>query len=389
MRYLVSVAICTLFLFKSNAASARPAEDGAAPSGPLVLRAEFPAGHAPHVADGAWTDRVVGIPGEDAQKAVPRLAVPYFASSIVARGKLYKFTMVGTNPFLRNAKKVTIPVQIIPVRVDFPDGTVLDPSAPSSGCAGTGTPLGLTLQSPLFQDSDYGDGGRQFVEEIRRLEFWSYVGPGRINPGYSVRLAVSSPASVHFTLPPGYQTRSAPCGRLGFIDSESLGTVLRQLIPLLRQAGVNPKTFPIFLFQNVITDFGDGNLAAGFHSWINSSGVQTFGVGMYDTSQSSPASKDVAVLSHEIAEWYDDPLVTNTTPPWGHIGQVDGCQANLEVADPLTGSPLFEVEMPNGFTYHLQETAFFSWFYNQKPSLGINGSYSSGGSFTAPAELCH
>lgn len=110
---------------------------------------------------------------------------------------------------------------------------------------------------------------------------------------------------------------------------------------------------------------------------------------MYDTSQSSPSSKDVTVLSHEIAEWYDDPLVNNATPLWGHIGQVDGCQGNLEVGDPLTGSPSFEIEMPNGFTYHPQETAFFSWFYNQVSSLGINGSYSSGGTFTSPAELCH
>ena len=31
--------------------------------------------------------------------------------------------------------------------------------------------------------------------------------------------------------------------------------------------------------------------------------------------------------------------------------------------------------MANGVTYHLQETAFFSWFYNQVPSLGINGWY--------------
>jgi hypothetical protein len=109
---------------------------------------------------------------------------------------------------------------------------------------------------------------------------------------------------------------------------------------------------------------------------------------MYDTTQSLPSSRDVSVLSQVIAEWYDNPLANNPTPAWGHLGQVDGCQADLEVGDPLTGSPLFEVEMANGFTYHLQETAFFSWFYNQVPSLGINGWYSSNGSFTKPAELC-
>jgi len=389
MRYFMSVAgaLCSLFLLTPTAALTQQIEDRAAPARPPVLEMTFPAGHAPHVADGTWTDRVVGIPGESTEKAALRLALPSFSSSIVARGKLYKFTMVGTNPFLRNAKKVTIPVQVIPVRFDFPDGTVLDPSAPSSGCAGNGTPLSLTLQSPLFQNADYGEGPRQFAEEIRRLEFWSYAGPGRLNPGYSVRLSVSSPAYIHFTLPEGYQTKAAPCGRVGFIDLASWKEALQQLMPVLHYAGVSTKTLPIFLFLNVITDTGDG-LIAGFHTWFNSSGVQTYGVAMYDNSQKSSGSKDIAVLSHEILEWYDDPLVNNATPPWGHLGQVDGCQANLEVGDPLTGSPLFEVDMPNGVTYHPQETAFFSWFYGQVPSLGVNGVYSSGGSFTAPADLC-
>lgn len=390
MRYASSIAgaLCLLFLLTSTAASAQQADDRAAPGGQPVLRATFPAGHAPRVADGAWTDRVVGFPGENTEKAVLRLAVPSFSSSVVSRGKLYKFTMVGSNPFLRNAKKVTIPVQVIPVRFDFPDGTVLDPAAPSSGCAGDGTtPLDLTLESPLFQNYDYGGGGRQFVEEIRRLEFWSFVGPGRINPGYSVRLAVSSPTSLHFTLPEGYQTKLARCGRVGFIDYGSWKATLLQLMPQLRKAGVSTKTFPIFLFLNVITDLGDSGQAAGFHTWIDSAGLQTYGVAMYDTTQISSASQDVSALSHEIAEWYDDPLGNNPTPTWGHIGQVEGCQANLEVGDPLTDS-LFRIDMPNGFTYHPQETAYFSWFYNQVPSLGGDGLYSSGGTFTAPADLC-
>ncbi|HEY4564087.1 MAG TPA: hypothetical protein VIJ36_13980, partial [Thermoanaerobaculia bacterium] len=205
---------------------------------------------------------------------------------------------------------------------------------------------------------------------------------------YSVRLSVSSNVSVRITLPGGYQTQAAPCGRRASIDFETWNLVLHQLIPLLSRAGITPDIFPIFLFLNVAIDAGDAGLLAGYHSWTNAGGVQTYGVAMYDTTQSLPSSQDVSVLAREIAEWLDDPLANNPTPPWGHLGQVDGCQANLEVGDPLAGSPLFEVEMPNGFTYHLPETAFFSWFYNQVPSLGINGWYSSGGSFTEPADLC-
>jgi hypothetical protein len=74
-------------------------------------------------------------------------------------------------------------------------------------------------------------------------------------------------------------------------------------------------------------------------------------------------------------------------PALGHIGQVSGCQTNLEVGDPLSGN-LFEVTMPDGVTYHPQELAFFSWFFNEVPSLGLNGWYSMGGTFRTPAARC-
>lgn len=64
----------------------------------------------------------------------------------------------------------------------------------------------------------------------------------------------------------------------------------------------------------------------------------------------------------------DDPLTTNATPAWGHVGQVSSCQTNLEVGDPLSGTLLPSVTM-NNFTYHSQELAFFSWFFRQVPSI--------------------
>src|SRR5207302_831672 len=81
---------------------------------------------------------------------------------------------------------------------------------------------------------------------------------------------------------------------------------------------------------------------------------------------------DTTAISHEVSEWMDDPLGTNPTPPWGGIGQVPGCMNNLEVADPLTGTGFPNVTMPNGYTYHLQELAFFSWFFGA-PSMRAGG----------------
>ena len=44
--------------------------------------------------------------------------------------------------------------------------------------------------------------------------------------------------------------------------------------------------------------------------------------------------------------------------------------------------------LPRRRTFHPQELAFFSWFFNQVPSIGRNGVYSNNGTFTSPAQLC-
>jgi hypothetical protein len=84
----------------------------------------------------------------------------------------------------------------------------------------------------------------------------------------------------------------------------------------------------------------------------------------------------------------DDPSGTNPTPVWGHVGQdPNSCQANLEVGDPLTNTNL-AITAANGRTYHPQELTFFSWFYRQVPSIGVNGFYSLAGTFRSPSKVC-
>jgi hypothetical protein len=87
-----------------------------------------------------------------------------------------------------------------------------------------------------------------------------------------------------------------------------------------------------------------------------------------------------------VGEWQNDPNTVNPTPAWGHIGQVSGCQSNFEVGDPLSGTTF--TDTVGGFTYHPQELAFFSWFYHQTPSLGVNGWYSDQGTFRTFAAAC-
>ena len=161
------------------------------------------------------------------------------------------------------------------------------------------------------------------------------------------------------------------------------------MLPSLVSKGATPSAFPVFLLHNVVEYIGTTSQCCvlGYHNaYSTSGGVQTYGLSMYDNSGAFSGSSDISALSHEVGEWQNDPFTNNPTPAWGHIGQVSGCQSNLEVGDPLSGTT-FPVTT-GGFTYHPQELAFFSWFYHQKTSLGVNGWYSDQGTFKTYAAAC-
>lgn len=80
------------------------------------------------------------------------------------------------------------------------------------------------------------------------------------------------------------------------------------------------------------------------------------------------------------------PICEHSAPLWGNIGQVVGCQNNLEVGDPLSGT-LFATLTINGADYHMQELAHFDWFFGT-PSTAAGGLYSNNGTFTTPARPC-
>ena len=148
----------------------------------------------------------------------------------------------------------------------------------------------------------------------------------------------------------------------------------------------------VLLLSNVVMYIGNPSQCCvlGYHSGISTpQGVQYYAVADYDSSglfTHTGASTDVASLSHELGEWINDPNGNNATPAWGHIGQVSGCQSNLEVGDPLSGTTV-SVTMPNSITYHPQELAFVSWFYRTK-STGIHGWWSSNDTLPYAGPVC-
>lgn len=325
--------------------------------------------------------------------------IPTFSSSVVAGqdGNTYGFTIVGQNPFAGGAGTTSVPLQVIPVVVTAsPSGDVYDPTVANAGCGETVSPVTGMLTGPLLTTHRWTAGGQyvgtdEYIGAQMREEFWSAANRSGVSPGYHVRLTGSEPAVVSATFSGGSEINAGTCNELEEFPMSTWDSFVQgTLIPELASFGVTSTTFPVFLFKNVVFTSG-GCCILGYHSAFNSGGnTQTYGNGDYITDGEFGSTTDLAALSHEVGEWANDPFVNNPTPSWGHIGQVPGCQGNLEVGDPLSGTvfPIQGSTTVNGTapTYHLQELALFGWFYDD--NIGINGWYSTRGAFTSGATLC-
>jgi hypothetical protein len=358
-----------------------------------------------------------------ASTAAPNaVQLPVWKYNVVSTrdGNTYSGVIVGRRPDTMGSNaSVSVPTQVVPIKFVFesvatavdlntgiisaaPGKAVSNPVAPDPGCfAGNNdVPLRLLAQSPIFQSADFNFGGTdvgttQYTDAFQRSEFWSTIDKNN----YHVRLGpvqILSPMVVHV---PASQGLSLPanifspafnmCGPEGLVNIFYVDSVVLNALSSL--PGVNPGTFPMFMMYNTAMPIGDPtNLAnccaGGYHSaTVVGSGIQTYSPFDFESSGFFvPSANDTAIVSHEAGEWMNDPYISNATPPWGNTGQVIGCQANLEVGDPLTGSLAPRIAMPNGFTYDLQELAFFAWFFGS-PNPGIHGWYSNNATFLTDA----
>jgi hypothetical protein len=337
----------------------------------------------------------------------------------------YSGAIVGGNPFNRGARTTTAQVVLIPLRIML-TGTVrnFDPTSPDASCLSS-TAMTLTQQSPLFNNASFTMNGvalgtTNFADAFQRAEFWSSV--STVSPAYHLALNVTTKPVQTITTANNSAGSGASfsfagdCGtnavtsdnppRYAAIDIDFIDAQLNTIITNL---GLTANQFPFFvMYRTFITEGPPGNLSGnccilGYHSTVllvpaNAPG-QTYGIADFfgPNNPFGAGTQDISAMSHELMEWVNDPSGVNPTPEWGNIGQVGGCvvsggthtpgQSNLEVGDPLSGNLSPAIAMPNGFTYHPQELAFFSWFYGG-PSYGAGGKYSSNGTFSGFAKPC-
>jgi len=314
-------------------------------------------------------------------------SLPVFSHSIdYPPGNTFTYSMVGGDPFATGTGTTTVSTPVIGVRLDFPTGTT-DATVPATDCGQSTSPVQAALGSPVFQDAV---SGTQLVDAFERANFSAQTSSGGSSPAYHLLLDGATTTTVHLTVPPLLgQTGTLPCGSnptaLGaFVDASWLDSELTGMLSTL--SGVAPDTFPIFLLYNTVI-CGDITVPQscgilGYHA-VDPTSMQTYGV--VDYQLSNALEFDSAPLAHEVAEWADDPYVDNLVPTWGHVGQVSGCQPNLEVGDPLSNLPP-QVITVGSTPYHIPDLAFTSWFYRETPSTAAGGAYSMFGTFTSPSD---
>jgi hypothetical protein len=165
----------------------------------------------------------------------------------------------------------------------------------------------------------------------------------------------------------------------------------------------DPTHLPIYLTNQVLLYSGspDNCCIIGYHGTratgygtgsANSNGnavVQTFAwaswvqPGFYSRANGGTdwALQDIHALSHEIAEWAEDPFVNNTVDPWvTPTAPQYGCTGVLESGDPVVGigfaigtNTFDQIPNPNGTTsydgyYHPEDEVFMPWFLRLSPN---------------------
>ena len=342
----------------------------------------------------------------NAATAQQTISIPNWTGSFNFNGQNFTFTMIGTNPFdPTQGPKTKVPVVIIPLKFKL---LQCDPTQPNcSGatttynangftCTNTQSALTLTLNSPLFQDTfafnspnNTYTGAGQYTDAFQRANF---LNGQNFIPTYHVLLRPVTTGNVVTVTPLWSQGMGAltACSH-GNVDQAYFDS----LVPgILSGQAIPPTTLAVFLSYNVTFDGG------GYHGIVPVNGVnQTYVVASFNDDPQLSFQPDVDPLSHELAEWMDNPLhgrdivnfPGNQVPGWVPPG-TQGCRHDLEVGDAVIGTgmggatPMMMVPL-NGFNYHVQDEAFLYWF-TQQPSSAIDGLYSFLGTFMTPAQNC-
>jgi hypothetical protein len=291
-----------------------------------------------------------------------RTALPTWTFNWTYQAQRFDAVFVGTDP--TGGASTTVPVYIIPVRLLFKtsSGTLTaDPTAKDY----TGrTPVDTTRDSPIFQTGiTYKQGATnigdtQYEDAFQRAALWGTV---KAHGGYHVLLGKPTVEKrVSFKVPAAYGGSGTAYGVK--VITADINWFDGVITPLLTTLKIPANSLPIFITTQTYLTEGGACCVGGYHNYT---GTQAYAYFTFISNGTSTLafSQDVSALSHEVGEWIDDPLTSNTNIPalCGELGNQDQI---YEVGDPIEVDKNYG-DYPyvlKGITYHLQDLVLPTYF---------------------------
>ena len=345
-------------------------------------------------------------------------SVPNWSSSFYYPGQdsfgnpqyTWQYTMIGNSPFARNdadrdssdffGATTVIGAPVIPVSLDLrnADGSVRYVNGQRLYSDATQYQAAV-LKSPVFARTTYDSSEipTQFADAVQRAEFfhkssddWHTLLRGR---AATPRALVLRQGTYRYAL-----NSDGTCCAFVLIDRNAFFAALFPATPgdgstpvgAAENAGdIATRDLSSFIFPNAFL-FTDGDpthcCIVGFHTYDVEPGsaangnrekryVLDYASWVTPGIFADPTFADVAPLSHEVSEAFNDPFVNDATPWW--LAPNGKCQNNLEVGDVIEELPNAEYTIAlNSGTYHVQNEALLQWFAGVTPSSAIHHAYS-------------
>jgi hypothetical protein len=321
-------------------------------------------------------------------------------------GVTYGYNMVGADPYHCSGSgcSVTIETDITPIIVNV------------GGLTFSGNDvLAATLASPQFANNNYSTTPAATNVNFARGAGGplSTLGQGLQLQDVTMRSQFNTGGDYHLILHPNVLpavTINVPSNQ-GTLLQSGRGVVFADIniswwasqIQNL-ETTADPTHLPLYLTDNVLLHIGKdifnccvigfhGTRATGSGGGSNNSNgnakVQTFAWASYMSPgiYARPngglywALQDIHAISHEIAEWGDDPFVNNLVEPWlTPTAPQYGCTNILETGDPVVGigfamgnNTFRQGTNPNGTQsadgyYHPEDEALLPWFMRTAPN---------------------
>ncbi|HKV91436.1 MAG TPA: hypothetical protein VJW20_02690, partial [Candidatus Angelobacter sp.] len=327
----------------------------------------------------------------------------FVAQAGPSAGRDFRFTMLGNDPKLGGTTVYPGNISEVDLQLLNADGSVFTtvPFAPFEK---------LTLESPNFEPLNYRSGHNiEFGDAVHRAQFFNVMKNNwhtLIIPKVVDRVTITVPFFVNVQLSNGtiiqarsYFTGTAPDGNTFvlmlnalfnfFFDNEVVNEIN---LGNFTTNGMNMSLFPnTYLFGLNVNNpnVPGGCCTLGFHTFFLDG---TFPEHRWITQYASWISpglfvggpQDVTGLSHELAETFGNPFVSNPTPNWQFPGvppTAKVCQSNLEEGDPIevlaNETAAIEVkEKGFDFIYHPQNIPLLQWFEMGATSSAIDGAFS-------------